>query len=62
VEDVMTPEPVCVTPDTSQKKVLEILGEGKFHAVPVVEDGNVVGIITNKDIARVYQYDATHVI
>jgi CBS domain-containing protein len=62
IEKVMTPNPITVERNDSQKKVLEILGEGKFQAVPVVEDNQVIGIITNKDIARVYQYDLTHVL
>lgn len=62
IEKVMTENPVTVGPDDSQRKILDILGEGKFQAVPVVEHNRVVGIITNKDIARIYQYDLTHVI
>ncbi len=62
VEKVMTQNPVTVGPNDSQGKVIEILGEGKFQAVPVVENERVIGIITNKDIARVYQYDFTHVL
>lgn len=62
VENVMTPNPVSVSPDDPQSMVLDILGEGKFQAVPVVEEGKLVGIITNKDIARIYNYDITHVL
>ncbi len=62
VEDVMTPNPVCVSSSASQKDVLEILSEGKFQAVPVVDEDELVGIITNKDIARIYDYDITHIL
>ena len=62
ISEVMTPDPVTVEPDSSQKDVLEILAEGKFQAVPVVKEGIILGIITNKDITRIYNYDATHVL
>ena len=62
ISEVMTHDPVTVEPDSSQKDVLEILAEGKFQAVPVVKEGIILGIITNKDITRIYNYDATHVL
>ncbi len=62
ISEVMTPDPVTVEPNSSQKDVLEILAEGKFQAVPVVKEGIILGIITNKDITRIYNYDATHVL
>lgn len=62
VSEVMTPDPITVQPDSSQKEVLEILAEGKFQAVPVVSEGIIQGIITNKDITRIYNYDATHIL
>lgn len=62
VSEVMTPNPITVQPESSQKEVLEILAEGKFQAVPVVSEGIIQGIISNKDITRIYHYDATHIL
>lgn len=62
IKQVMTPDPVTVEPEASQKEILEILSAGKFQAVPVVRAGEIKGIITNKDITRIYHYDATHVL
>ncbi|MEZ5013513.1 MAG: CBS domain-containing protein [Chitinophagales bacterium] len=62
ITKVMTANPVDVSPDAPQKDVLQILSEGKFQAVPVVEGKRIKGIITNKDITRIYHYDATHII
>jgi len=62
VKSVMTANPVTVEPESSQKEILEILAAGKFQAVPVVRNGEIKGIITNKDITRIYHYDATHLI
>lgn len=62
IDKVMTANPTFVTPDTPQKDILEILADGKFQAVPVVKGNELVGIITSKDITRLYHYDATHLL
>lgn len=62
IDQVMTPNPIAVQRTASQKDVLEILSSGKFQAVPVLDGNEVVGIITNKDITRLYHYDATHLL
>jgi len=54
IKDVMTTNPVCVSPDDDFSKVVELLAEGKFQSVPVVENGLIVGIITNKDVVKAY--------
>ena len=62
IDQVMTPNPIAVQQTASQKEVLEILSSGKFQAVPVLDGNAVVGIITNKDITRLYYYDSTHIL
>jgi CBS domain-containing protein len=52
LEDVMSKSPVYVHPNDLVEKAIEILSEGKFQALPVVEEGKIVGIVTNKDIVR----------
>jgi len=49
VKDIMTKEVVFVDPETSMLKVAEILIENRFHSVPVVSEGRVVGIVTETD-------------
>jgi acetoin utilization protein AcuB len=56
ISEVMTHHPTSVGVDDTLERVLEILAEGKFQSVPVVKDGLVHGIITNKDIVRVYKW------
>ncbi len=51
-KDVMTLNPVSLTTANSIDDALEILGGGKFQAVPVCEDGKIVGIVTNKDLVK----------
>lgn len=49
VESCMTPNPVSVTPDTPAYRAAEMLSMYKFGALPVVDEGTLVGIITVTD-------------
>lgn len=50
VEDVMTREVKTVTPATPLREVARILAESRVSGVPVVEDGRVVGVVSEADI------------
>src|SRR6266446_4244590 len=51
-KEVMSRDVLSVTPDTPLRKVIELI-EGKvYRAVPVVEDGRPIGMITNLDLAE----------
>lgn len=52
VEQVMARNLVKVAPDTSIKEVAEILSKKEFHALPVVEDELLVGIVTTTDLIK----------
>lgn len=47
--DVMTPNPQTLQPDDSFNRALEMMHEGKFRHVPVVEDGRPVGMVSARD-------------
>jgi acetoin utilization protein AcuB len=49
VEDIMTKNVVSVSADTKITEVAEILFKNRFHGMPVLENGQLVGIITEKD-------------
>jgi CBS domain-containing protein len=51
--DVMTPEVVTVTPETSLGEIAAVLEERRIKRVPVVHDGRVVGIVSRADLVRV---------
>ncbi len=51
---LMTPDPVYVTPDTEIKEVIDILNSTNFRRLPVVDNGELVGIITVRDIVRAF--------
>jgi CBS domain-containing protein len=50
IEQVMTKNVVTVTSETSIKEVAEILTKNEFHALPVVDQGELVGIVTSTDL------------
>lgn len=52
VEDVMTAQPITVTPDDPVRQVAQHMIMRKISGVPVVSDGRVVGMITESDIFR----------
>lgn len=54
VYDAMTKNPVTIKPEDSIEDAFSILSHGKFQALPVVKEKILVGIITNKDLVRLY--------
>ena len=55
VEDIMSKNPTFVSKDLSITEVSNIIMETGFNGLPVVEDGEVVGIITQTDILRLIE-------
>ena len=53
VKDIMITEPVAVTPTTPTLEAIEKMREHRIGSLPVVEDGRLVGIITERDLIRV---------
>ncbi|MBN2631464.1 MAG: cyclic nucleotide-binding/CBS domain-containing protein [Rhodobacteraceae bacterium] len=52
VSEVMTPEPICLRPDSLGSDILHIMLERRIGHLPVVEDGRLVGMITQTDLTR----------
>ena len=50
VEEVMTPEPQCCGLATNLAQAAELLWSKDCGVLPVVEDGKLAGIITDRDI------------
>ena len=50
VEKIMTSRVATISADTKIKKAAKIFVKEKFHALPVVEDQKLVGIVTTTDI------------
>jgi len=52
IAEIMTPNPVYVTPETRTGEVLEMMLKYKHLGYPVVENGKLVGIVTLNDVAK----------
>ena len=50
IDQVMVKTITTVTSDTTIKEVAKILASREFHALPVVDDGVLVGIVTTTDL------------
>jgi CBS domain-containing protein len=53
VGGVMTTSVIVVDPDRSIAEAARIMMEHKIGALPVVEDGRLVGIVTESDFVRI---------
>ncbi|MEM7298641.1 MAG: CBS domain-containing protein, partial [Bacteroidota bacterium] len=50
IEQVMVSDPVSVDSSTTIKDVASILAKKEFHALPVVDNNKLVGIVTTTDL------------
>ncbi len=53
VEDVMSKNMVTIKPTSSIREAAEMLAEGHFHSLPIVDkEGNLQGLVTSTDLIR----------
>jgi len=50
VREIMTPDPFAVKASSNVRELLRILAEADIRHLPVVEDGGLVGIISDRDL------------
>jgi CBS domain-containing protein len=50
VSEIMTKNVRTATPDTSLREIAAIMREGDMGAVPIIDDGKLIGIVTDRDI------------
>jgi acetoin utilization protein AcuB len=54
VADVMTTEVITVTEDTSLQEAARIMADNKIGSLPVERKGELVGIITETDLFKIF--------
>ena len=54
VKDIMTKNPFYMTTDATIEDVSEVLMEGNYHAVPVLENEKIVGIVSTADVIKFF--------
>ncbi|MCC6884532.1 MAG: CBS domain-containing protein [Verrucomicrobiales bacterium] len=52
LEELMTPNPDSIGTHGTVREAAEILASGKFHALPVVNGEELVGMVTTTDLIR----------
>lgn len=50
-EDIMTPHPVALRIDRSIREAITTLDEHQIRHLPVIEDGRLVGILSDRSVA-----------
>jgi len=53
VETFMSPAPTCISATASVQEAAHLMLEERIHALPVMNDGTVIGIVTSTDLLRV---------
>jgi CBS domain-containing protein len=52
VSQVMTAKPKSISPDESIKALAEVFVKEEYHALPVIENEELVGIVTTTDVIK----------
>jgi len=52
IRDVMTSDVRCVSPEQSVRECMALMNKNRFRHLPVVQDGNVIGIVSIGDVVR----------
>lgn len=52
IKQIMAKNLTMVPPNTTIKKVAQMLVEKEFHALPIVKDEKLLGIVTSTDLSR----------
>ena len=52
VSEIMTPDPTCVSPTDSVSSCMQLMTDKRFRHLPVVDDGDLVGLISIGDVVR----------
>ena len=59
IKDWMAQNPVTITEDTSMIKAIHIMKERRFRRLPVVAQGKLVGMVTDRDLKEASPSKAT---
>jgi CBS domain-containing protein len=53
VSEIMTPDPITVSPDASTLEAIELMRSRRISCLPVVKNDRLVGMITERDFMKV---------
>lgn len=52
VKDVMTSSVIACHPDDTIDSVMEMMSDGRFRHMPVIEDGGMIGVVSIGDVVK----------
>jgi CBS domain-containing protein len=52
VSEVMTPNPVTARPEATVEELATLMVDKKYHTIPIVDQGKLVGVVGKEDILR----------
>ncbi len=58
VKDIMTQKPFYLKTDATIEEVANVLVEGNYHAIPVIENDKIVGIVSTADLIKHFLVEA----
>ena len=50
LHDIMVKNPITINKSSTVREAARTLGSGDFHALPVVDDNKLIGIVTSTDL------------
>jgi len=59
VKDWMTKDPITITDDTSMMKAIHLMKQNRFRRLPVLHEGHLVGIVSDRDLKEASPSKAT---
>lgn len=59
VKDFMTKETISISPDASIPNTAELMKKHKLKRLPVIDQGRLIGLVTEKDVAKSLPSPAT---
>ena len=52
VQEIMTSEVLCISPDQSVTKCMALMTDKRIRHIPVLDDGQLVGVISIGDVVK----------
>jgi acetoin utilization protein AcuB len=59
VKDWMSKDPITITDDTSMMKAIHLMKQNRFRRLPVLHEGRLVGIVSDRDLKEASPSKAT---
>lgn len=56
-EDIMSSDVITANTNANMEEVIDLMSENQIKRIPIVENNQVVGIISLRDISQSYEWD-----